>query len=76
MHIKYPDIFTKIGKPCVSLEIQNPGIMTILEYSEPLQNYIPTHFQNLAIFTKTGKPCVTLEIKNPGILAILEYSEP
>ena len=28
-------IFTKIGKPCVTLEIQNPAVMKILEYSEP-----------------------------------------
>ena len=27
-------IFTKIGKPCVTLEIQNPDILTIMEYSE------------------------------------------
>ena len=33
-HIQNPVTFTKIGKPCVTLEIQNPGILTILEYSE------------------------------------------
>ena len=30
-----PAIFTKISKPCVTLEIQNHRILTILEYSEP-----------------------------------------
>ena len=28
-------IFMKIGKSCVTLKIQNPSILTILEYSEP-----------------------------------------
>ena len=35
MHTQKPVIFTKIGKPCVTLEIQNPGILIILKYSEP-----------------------------------------
>ena len=35
MHVQNPVIFTKIGKLCVMLEIQNPDIITILEYSEP-----------------------------------------
>ena len=30
-----PVIFAKIGKPYVTLEIQKPGILTNLEYSEP-----------------------------------------
>ena len=34
-YIQNTVIFTKIGKPSVTLEIQNPGILTILEYSEP-----------------------------------------
>ena len=34
-HTQNPVIFTKIGKPCVTLEISNPGILAILEYSEP-----------------------------------------
>ena len=36
-HIQNFVIFTKIGKPCVILEIQNPGILTIIEYSDPWQ---------------------------------------
>ena len=35
-HNKSPAIFTKIGKAYVTLEIQNPGILRILGYSEPL----------------------------------------
>ena len=31
MHIQNSDKFTKISKPCVTLEIQNPGILTIME---------------------------------------------
>ena len=38
MYIQNPVIFTKIDKPSVILEIQNPGILTILEYSEPLND--------------------------------------
>ena len=34
-HIQNPVIFTKTGRPCVTLEIRNPGTMIILEYSEP-----------------------------------------
>ena len=30
-----PIIITKMGKPCVTLEIQNPDTVAILEYSEP-----------------------------------------
>ena len=33
--IQNPVIFAKIGKPYVTLEIQKPGILTNLEYSEP-----------------------------------------
>ena len=35
MPIQNTIIFAKIGKPCVTLEIQNPAILTILKYSEP-----------------------------------------
>ena len=31
-HIQNPVIFTEKGKPCVTLEIQNSGILTILEH--------------------------------------------
>ena len=34
-YIQNPAIFMKIVKPYVTLEIQNPSILTILEYSEP-----------------------------------------
>ena len=37
MHIKKPVIFKEIGKPCVTLKIQNSGILAILGYSEPWQ---------------------------------------
>ena len=37
----------KIGKPYVTLEIQNAGILTILEYSEPWHDWKATHIQNL-----------------------------
>ena len=33
-HIQNFAIFTKIGKPSVTLGIQNPGTMTVLESSE------------------------------------------
>ena len=35
MHIQTPVILTKIGEPCLTLEIQNSGILIILEYSKP-----------------------------------------
>ena len=35
MHILNPAIFKETGKTCVALEIHNPDILTILEYSEP-----------------------------------------
>ena len=56
--------------------MQEPGIIEMLEYSEPFNNCITTYMQNPAIFTKIGKPGVTLEIRNSGMLAILKYSEP
>ena len=33
-HIQKPVTFIKIGKPCVTVEIQTPGILTILECPE------------------------------------------
>ena len=36
LHIHNTVIYTKIGKPCLTLEIQNPGTLAILEYSEGL----------------------------------------
>ena len=39
-------IFTEIGKPCVTMEIQNHDILAILEYSEPWNIYNLTHIQN------------------------------
>ena len=33
IHI-YPDMLMKVGKPCVTLEIHNPDILTTLEYSK------------------------------------------
>ena len=56
--------------------MQEPGIIEMLEYSEPFNNRITTHMQNPVIFTKIGKPCVTLEIRNSGMLTIVKYSEP
>ena len=35
MHIRNPVLFIKIDQLSVILEIQNPGILTILLYSEP-----------------------------------------
>ena len=35
MHIQNPAIFMETGKPCVTLDIQNSGILVILEYSKP-----------------------------------------
>ena len=35
MHIQGPAIFMKTCKPCVTLEIQNPGMLPILQYSKP-----------------------------------------
>ena len=34
-HIQNPAIFIKIGKPSVTLKVQNAGILAILENSEP-----------------------------------------
>ena len=35
MPIQNPVIYTKIGKPCITLGDYNPGILTNLEYPEP-----------------------------------------
>ena len=51
------------------------GIFGILEYSEPLSNYILTYIQKPVTFTKIGRPCVTLEIQSPDILTVMEYLE-
>ena len=32
-HIQNPVIFMKIGKPCVTLEIQNSCVLAVLEYA-------------------------------------------
>ena len=45
MHIQNHFIFTEIGKPCVTLEIQNHDILAILEYLEPWNIYNLTHIQ-------------------------------
>ena len=37
MHSQNPVIFMKVGKSCVTMEIQNPVILAILEYSELCQ---------------------------------------
>ena len=34
-HTQNPVIPMKLGRPCVIVEIQNPGILTILEHSKP-----------------------------------------
>ena len=34
-YIQNPVIFMKTGQACITLEIQNPDILTILGYSEP-----------------------------------------
>ena len=34
-HIQNPVIYMKIGKPCLTLEIENPDIWATLKYSEP-----------------------------------------
>ena len=46
VHFQNPVKFTKIGKPCVTLEIQNPGILTFLEYWQLWHIQNPTHMQN------------------------------
>ena len=62
--------------------MQTPGIFEILEYSEPLYNYIPSSIQNPAIFTKIGKPCGSpantepRHIDDAGIIRILKYLKP
>ena len=33
-YVQHPVIFTKIGKTCVTLKIQNLELLTILEYSK------------------------------------------
>ena len=62
--------------------MQTPGIFEILEYSEPLYNYIPSSIQNPAIFTKISKPCgrpanaEPRHIDDAGIIRILKYLKP
>ena len=58
MHIQnpaighYSTIFRLIQNLVQRLHMQKPGLLKILEYSEPLHNCIPRHIQNPVIFTK------------------------
>ena len=45
-------IFRLIQNFAQHLHTQKPGILGILEYSEPFHNCNPTHIQNSVIFTK------------------------
>ena len=47
-HIQNPAILTGIGRPSVTMEIENPGTLSILEYSEAWHTSNLTHFQNPA----------------------------
>ena len=51
----YSVIFRDIQNPVQCLHMQKPGILGILEYSEPFHNCISTYIQNPNIFTKTNK---------------------
>ena len=45
----------KIGKPCATLEFQNPGILTILEYSEPSTYSEPSQRFKVEYFVRIVK---------------------
>ena len=45
--------------------MQKPGILGILEYSEPFHNYIPTYIQNTVIFTKIYENSELYHTENP-----------
>ena len=45
-------IFRHIQDLAQRLHMQKPDLLGILEYLEPLHNYIPTYIQKLVIFTK------------------------
>ena len=58
VHFQNPVKFTKIGKPCVTLEIQNPDILTFLEYWQLLKSYIyaePSQSRKMECFAKIFK---------------------
>ena len=48
----YSAIFSHIQNLIQCLQMQKPGILRILEYSEPFHNCILMHIQNPVIFTK------------------------
>ena len=57
MHIQNPVILTKTGKTCITLELQSPGILTILKYWEPWHFSKPVHAEpswrfNMECFAK------------------------
>ena len=51
----YSATFRHIQNLVQHLYTQKPGILRILEYSEPFHNYIPTHIQGPVILTKIYK---------------------
>ena len=52
------------------LHTQKPGILGIMEYSEPFHNYIPTHIQNPLILQKFTN------IQNSGIFKTRHVQNP
>ena len=46
----YSAVFRHVQNLVQRLHMQKPGILGILEYSEPFHNCIPTHIQNPVIF--------------------------
>ena len=72
-HIQNPVIFTKIGKPCAILVIQNPGILTTLN----IQN--PDIFKTPEIFRPLSKMfCFAKIVKSYNYFskAFSEYAQP
>ena len=51
----YSSMFRHIQKLVQPLHMQNPSILQILGYSEPLHNWILMHIQNPVIFMKINE---------------------
>ena len=69
-HIQNPFIFMKIGKPYIALEIQNPGQLTILEYSEPWH----IHENRPTLYNPGNSELWYIDI--PGMFRVLKYLKP
>ena len=76
VHVQNTVIFTKIGKPCITLEIlENPGILIILEYSEPDIFKTWNMFRNLSMIKESvlERECFAKTVKGYNYFSKVVY---